>query len=70
MRCLLLRALQLISFAFLLTAENVFACAVCGVATEASRKAFIYSTAILSLVPLAMIGVLVYYLFRASQRKQ
>jgi hypothetical protein len=64
-----MRALQLLSFFFLMAAGDVFACAVCGIATEASRKAFIYSTALLSLAPLAMIGGLVYYLFRASHRK-
>jgi len=62
--------LRLLSFFLLMTVGDVFACAVCGVATEASRKAFIYSTALLSVVPLAAIGGFVYYLFRVSHRKQ
>jgi hypothetical protein len=50
--------------------KAAFACAVCGTAIEASRKAFIFSTAILSLAPLIMIGGLIYYVFRANRRKQ
>lgn len=50
--------------------KEALACAVCGTAIEASRKAFIYSTAILSLAPLAMIGALIYYLFRLNRRQE
>jgi hypothetical protein len=64
------REVLLLLFLMIMVQGNAFACAVCGVATEASRKAFIYSTALLSLVPLAMIGGLVFYLHRANQRKQ
>lgn len=69
MRNVLMRALQLLLSLALMMSGEVFACAVCGTAIEASRKAFIYSTALLSLVPLAMIGGLIYYLYRASHRK-
>lgn len=39
------------------------ACPVCGTALEASKRAFIFSTAFLSLVPLLMIGGLILFLY-------
>jgi len=49
--------------------ENACACAVCGTATEESKRAFIISTAILSIIPLLMIGGVLYYLYWANHRK-
>jgi hypothetical protein len=57
-------------FLFLIATRKIFACAVCGTAIEASRQAFIYSTTLLTLMPLFMVGGLVYYLFRASRSRQ
>ncbi|KOR32506.1 hypothetical protein TI05_06855 [Achromatium sp. WMS3] len=54
----------------LIIANDAWSCAVCGVALEASRLAFIYSTAILSLIPLAMIGGLIYYLYYLDKLNQ
>jgi hypothetical protein len=70
MHRVLLRSLRWLPILYLMAATDASACAVCGIATEASRKSFIYSTALLSLAPLAMIGALIYYLYRANQRKQ
>jgi hypothetical protein len=50
--------------------KPVWGCAVCGVATEASRQAFMYSTAFLSLIPLLMIGGIAYYLFWLNRHNQ
>jgi hypothetical protein len=49
--------------------QYAWACAVCGTATEESKKAFIISTAALSVVPLLMIGGVIYYLYWANRRK-
>lgn len=46
----------------LLATAPVLACSVCGYATEASRSAFILTTALLTFVPLLFIGAVVYYL--------
>jgi uncharacterized membrane protein YecN with MAPEG domain len=54
----------------LMVQGDAWACAVCGTALESSRKAFIYSTALLSIVPLAAIGGVVFYLYWANHRKQ
>ncbi|CAK0773552.1 hypothetical protein CCP3SC5AM1_860009 [Gammaproteobacteria bacterium] len=65
---ILMRISWLLLLIFLVAEREVFACAVCGTGIEASRKAFIYSTAILSIAPLAMIGGLIYYLFRKNRK--
>jgi hypothetical protein len=70
MRSKLMQVFGLLLLVFLVSGGDAFACAVCGTAIESSRKAFIYSTALLSIVPLAMIGGLVFYLFRVSRREQ
>ncbi|MBK8995658.1 MAG: hypothetical protein IPM35_07915 [Myxococcales bacterium] len=45
----------------LLAPALALACPVCGVGSEANRRAFVGSTIFLSLLPLAMIGGLVGY---------
>lgn len=55
--------------AMLMLNQQAWACAVCGTATEESKKAFIISTAALSIVPLLMIGGVIYYLHWANHRK-
>lgn len=60
-------------FFFLLLLIHIkqgFACAVCGTALEASRKAFIYSTALLSLAPLIMLGGLFFYFYRKYRNRE
>ncbi len=48
-------------------AEPAFACAVCFDANDESRGAFLGTTILLSLMPLAMIGGLVYWVWRRSK---
>lgn len=43
------------------------ACSVCGVGKEEARTAYWATTAILSFLPLIMIGGIVYYLFRRNK---
>lgn len=54
----------------LIQGKALWACAVCGTAIEASRKAFIYSTALLSLAPLIMMGFLFFYFFRKYRNQE
>lgn len=42
------------------TSESALACAVCGVANESQRQAFIWTTVLLSGIPLGFIGWVVY----------
>jgi heme/copper-type cytochrome/quinol oxidase subunit 2 len=62
--------LALLAVLFLLITNETWACVVCGTAKEASRKAFIYTTAALSLIPLMMIGGLIFYLYWMTNRRQ
>ncbi len=52
----------------LLAANGANACPVCGTATEASKDAFVLSTAILSFVPLFLIGGVVLLLYSRARR--
>ena len=47
--------------------QSALACSVCGFGKEGARSAFLFTTALLSVVPLLFIGGLCYYLFRKSQ---
>ena len=51
----------------LLAAQPAFACAVCFDATSQARDAFFGTTILLSLMPLAMIGGLVYWIWRRAK---
>lgn len=44
------------------------ACPVCFVAREASRLAFLWTAILMTFLPLAMMGGIVYWLWRSSQR--
>jgi hypothetical protein len=60
-------ALPLLLFAA--RSGEALACAVCGVGQEdPTTNAFLLSTALLSLIPFAMIGSTVYYFYRASTK--
>ena len=50
--------------------QQLFACAVCGTATEASKNAFMLSTAVLSLIPMFVIGGFILYLYWAYSRQE
>jgi hypothetical protein len=52
------------------TTSDLFACAVCGVAKEESRIAFIVTTGILTFVPLIVIGFVIYYIYRQVKARE
>lgn len=54
-------------FTMVALTATVHACPVCGVAKEEARVAYYATTAILSFLPLIMIGGLVYYLFKRNR---
>ncbi len=58
----------LISIAVLALPARLYACPVCGVGKEGARFAFIFTTGLLTFVPLIMIGSVCYYLWRRTQR--
>ncbi len=57
-------AVLLSFFSFVGAAE---ACSVCAVAKEEARAAYYATTALLSFLPLIMIGGVIYYLFKKSR---
>ena len=59
------RLLNLICVATsLFYSEISLGCAVCGFGEEETREAFILTTGIMTVVPLAAIGSIVYYVYR------
>lgn len=52
-----------------LPASEVLACAVCGFGEDQSSQIFLYSTMVLSLVPLGLIGGILYWLYRSTKRR-
>lgn len=61
-----LRAAALALSAFVV-AHPALACSVCAVGKEESRGAYYFTTAFLSLLPLAMIGGIVYTIVKKSR---
>lgn len=59
-----MRRFLLANAIFLLNSGELLACAVCGVGKEESRMAFMITTALLTVVPLTMIGFIVHYIYR------
>ena len=43
------------------------ACSVCYVGAEESRKAFLFTTVLLSLLPIGMIGTLAWWVWRSAR---
>ncbi len=55
-------------FKFLASATPLLACAVCGAAVEdANTNAFLKGTALLSLMPLGVIGTTAFYIYRRTK---
>lgn len=52
-----------------LPASETLACAVCGFGEDKSSEIFLYSTMVLSLVPLGLIGGILYWLYRSTKRR-
>lgn len=53
-----------------LLSEPLLACTVCGVGKEESRMAFLLTTGILTVIPLAMIGFIVHYIYRQVKARE
>ena len=53
--------------ASLAVAPSSFGCSVCSVTNEASRYAYYATTVLLTLMPLAMIGGVVYYIAKKGR---
>ncbi|MCA3012228.1 MAG: hypothetical protein INH41_07490 [Myxococcaceae bacterium] len=47
-----------------------FACTVCGAGQEGTEWAYLAMTGVVSLTPLAMIGGVAWWLYRASKRRE
>ena len=45
----------------------VYACPVCGVGRDGTTSAYLMTAALMSLVPLAMAGAIVYYIVRQAK---
>jgi heme/copper-type cytochrome/quinol oxidase subunit 2 len=59
-----------LAFAWLAIAalpESASACSVCYAGAEESRKAFLLTTVLLSVIPLAMIGALAWWVWRHAR---
>ncbi len=56
-----------VAFCLILTLESVQACMVCGTANPQARYAFFWTAALLTIVPLVMIGFGAYYLSQKSK---
>lgn len=50
--------------------SKAFGCAVCGFGDDGTREAFLATTALLTFVPLVMIGSGVFYLSRVAKRAE
>lgn len=61
-----LKGLFAASLAYL-AMQSCFACAVCNVTSEEARWAYYATTVLLTLMPLAMIGGVVYYIAKKSR---
>lgn len=55
--------------ALFLLVQQASACSVCGTAKDEARVAYYATTAILSFLPLIMIGAVVYYLFKKRSKE-
>jgi len=47
--------------------HSAFACSVCATATDEARYAYYGTTALLSLLPLCMVGGIIYYIIKKSR---
>ncbi|MBX7115833.1 MAG: hypothetical protein K1X64_16005 [Myxococcaceae bacterium] len=51
-------------------ASNAWACAVCGAGQQPDDNVFLVMSVVISLVPLAMMGAIGYWVFRSARRAQ
>jgi hypothetical protein len=60
-------SLALAWFAIAVLADSAAACSVCFAGAEESRKAFLFTTVLLSLLPISMIGALAWWVWRSAR---
>jgi hypothetical protein len=60
-------SLALAWFAVAVLPDAAAACSVCYAGAEESRKAFLFTTVLLSLLPLSMIGALAWWVWRNAR---
>ena len=53
-----------------LSPEAASACSVCSAGNEESRKAFLFTTVLLSLIPIGMIGTLAWWVWRHAREAE
>jgi|CXWL01.1.fsa_nt_gi hypothetical protein len=58
----------LFAIAALLGSSPAWACAVCGAGEEPNSGVFVVMSVVISLVPLAMMGAIGYWVFRSARR--
>ena len=63
-------ALALILIAVALLPDAAAACSVCYGGAEESRKAFLFTTVLLSMLPISMIGVLAWWVWRSARETE
>ena len=54
---------------YLVNLSSLYACSVCGAVSEESRMAYLKTTLLLSLAPLAIVGGVVYYVYRVYSKE-
>jgi heme/copper-type cytochrome/quinol oxidase subunit 2 len=66
-----LLAAILVALLFALTADSALACTVCtGGQEEASRKAFVATTALLTFLPMVVVGTAVFFFVRRTRAQE
>lgn len=60
-------SLALAWFAIAVLPDAAAACSVCFSGAEESRKAFLFTTVLLSLLPISMIGALAWWVWRSAR---
>jgi heme/copper-type cytochrome/quinol oxidase subunit 2 len=59
--------IAIVGLAIALLPESAIACSVCWAGAEESRKAFLFTTILLSVLPLGMIGAFAWIVWRSVQ---
>ena len=50
--------------------ESALACSVCSAGNDESRKAFLFTTVLLSMIPIGMIGTFAWWIWRHAQQAE
>jgi len=61
--------MRLFIFIFLfITSKPLLACTVCGFGQDGSQWAFLFTTALMTVVPLALVGGIIFYIYKKYQK--